>query len=311
VRRTPIVLSTLTLGAALVLGVPGSAQADPPNDFGNSCTAVIGPTNVTAVMTSKGAGNSLPITAPSTGVITKARFAFPAYPGTAPMIVKVLRSAGAANQFTVVAQSEAVNVPTGVNTFPVRVPVTAGDLLGMGGIGAAYCTTGDPTDVVALATGDVAPGGTATFTPVTSAGLSLVATIEPDADHDGYGDTTQDLCPLSATTHDACPTIKLASLASASGNRINVVVAASSPAKVSVSGLAKVNGKKVKLKGGSKAVELGSLAIFKVKVPAKIKAALGQLPPSRKITVTITVSATNVAGKVSTDTTKVKLPGTK
>jgi hypothetical protein len=311
VRRSPIVLLTLTLGAALVLGVPGSAQADPPNDFGNSCTAVAGPTNVTAVMTSKGAGNPLPITAPSTGVITKARFAFPAFPGTVPMIVKVLRSAGAANQFTVVAQSEPVNVSTGVNTLPVRVPVTAGDLLGMGGIGAAYCTTGDPTDVVALATGDVAPGGTATFTAVTSAGLSLVATIEPDADHDSYGDTTQDLCPQSATTHAACPTIKLASLASASGNRINVLVAAASPAKVSVSGLAKVNGKKVTLKGGSHTVEPGSLTTFKVKLPKALKSALAKLPASKKITVTLTSSATDVAGRVTTDTTKVKLPGTK
>ncbi len=29
--------------------------------------------------------------------------------------------------------------------------------------------------------------------------------LEPDADRDGYGDLTQDLCPSSATTHGSCP----------------------------------------------------------------------------------------------------------
>jgi hypothetical protein len=31
------------------------------------------------------------------------------------------------------------------------------------------------------------------------------ADVEPDADQDGYGDETQDLCPTSATTALPCP----------------------------------------------------------------------------------------------------------
>ena len=35
--------------------------------------------------------------------------------------------------------------------------------------------------------------------------LELEATVEPDADHDGFGDETQDLCPTNASTQAACP----------------------------------------------------------------------------------------------------------
>ena len=35
--------------------------------------------------------------------------------------------------------------------------------------------------------------------------VTIQYTIEPDADHDGYGDETQDLCPTDATTHGPCP----------------------------------------------------------------------------------------------------------
>ena len=39
--------------------------------------------------------------------------------------------------------------------------------------------------------------------------MNLQAVIEPDADGDGYGDQTQDLCPIDPTVHAACtkPTI--------------------------------------------------------------------------------------------------------
>lgn len=39
-----------------------------------------------------------------------------------------------------------------------------------------------------------------------NAELSLSAQLEPDADYDGYGDVTQDLCPNNAITQGVCPT---------------------------------------------------------------------------------------------------------
>jgi hypothetical protein len=212
-----------------------------------------------------------------------------------------------------VAQSPSITVPNTVSTQDVRLPVKAGDFLGLYGSGGTLiCGTPNAGDTAVTFAGDSAVGSSQVFSPP-NANLSIpvVATIEPDADGDGYGDISQDFCPQAASVQVACPAIKLDSLASASKGSITVVVASSSSAKVTVSGLAKVNGKKVKLKGGSKTVEPGSLTQFKVKLPAALKAALAKLPASKKITVTLTSSSTNVAGQTSTDKAKVKLPGTK
>lgn len=38
--------------------------------------------------------------------------------------------------------------------------------------------------------------------------LLVQATVEPDADHDGFGDETQDGCPSQKATHDACDRTK-------------------------------------------------------------------------------------------------------
>jgi hypothetical protein len=41
--------------------------------------------------------------------------------------------------------------------------------------------------------------------PETLVNISVV--LEPDADHDGFGDETQDQCPTNATTQGPCPTV--------------------------------------------------------------------------------------------------------
>lgn len=307
-RKLVALLSTLLIAGA-VASIPSPALAA-DSQFGNSCTATTGPVNVTGVMTTKGAGNPLPITAQANGVITKATLALPAI-GAASIVLKTMRATTTPNQYTVVGESVGFNVVTGTVGYPIRVPVKAGDLLGMSGAGVLMCATGDANDVVALIAGNSAVGSTLTYSPTTNRALSMVATVEPDADADGYGDTTQDLCPQSAAFQTACPVVKLDSLAAKSGSKINVYVAVSTSTNVAVTGVAKVNGKKVKLKGGTKAVEPGTLKPFKVKLPSALRSALAKLPPSKKITVTLTASSTDVAGRISTDTTKIKLPGTK
>jgi hypothetical protein len=312
-RRRTLALTTITFAGALLVSVPSPARAA-TGQFGNPCVAVNSSPNVTFVLTGLAPGSANPAAAPFAGVITKAAFNVPgAAPTPIPQTLKVMHPTGVADTYTVTAQSASLPVPNTLSSFDVRMPVAAGDLLGLaGGVnGTIYCSSANAADTVAGIAGDQALGSTATYTSTTGMSLPVVATVEPDGDGDGYGDVTQDLCPQNATFQVACPVIKLDSLASASGGKISLIVTSSTAAKVSVSGLAKVNGKKVKLKGGSKQLPAGSLTQFKVKVPAPLKAALAKLPPSKKITVTLTVSATNVAGTVSTDTTKVKLPGTK
>ncbi len=262
-------------------------------------------------MTSKSGLNPLPITAPSTGVMTKVTINVPAVPPVAT-VMKTVRPTGNLNEYRVISQSASFNVNTGNNTYDVRLPVTAGDLLGASSpLAVLMCTTASASDVVAAVAGDIQPGQAATFTPIPSRALVAVATVEPDADKDGYGDTTQDLCPQSAAFQTACPVIVLDSFAAPSGKSITMVVATNNNASVKVAGTAKVKGKTIKLKGGTKAVTPGVLARFKVKVPAALKAALAALPPGKTIKIKLTASATDLVGRVTTDKSSVKLHGTK
>ena len=310
-RKVTLAVTTTMLGATVALGVPTPAVAA-ATDFGNACVATAPLTNATVLMTGRSAGNPLPVTSPQTGVITQVKILLPGgVPDTYPMKAKVARPTGALNTYTVLAESAVLNVTGGANTFPVRVPITAGDLLGLGGSTAVICSTASAGDTAAFIAGDQTAGSTTAYSAGTSVALPLVATVEPDADKDGFGDETQDKCPQSAASQGVCPTVKVSSSASAAGNKIRLLVTTDISAPVSVTGKAKVGGKTIKLKGGTKTIQPGSITDFTVRLPKALKAALAKLPPSKKITVTLTASATDVVGRITTHTTKVKLPGTR
>lgn len=87
------------------------------------------------------------------------------------------------------------------DTFPARVTVKAGDRIGatvhLTG-NTAWKSAGVSGEVVAMVDGAAPPVG-ATLTPsdlfASADHMNLDVTIEPDADGDGFGDDTQDLCP--------------------------------------------------------------------------------------------------------------------
>jgi hypothetical protein len=95
--------------------------------------------------------------------------------------------------------------PSMVNTFPARIPVPEGALLGLHHSGTQACVTTAPGNLAAYAAydpdtapGPMAPSGSGAYL------TNITATIESDADGDGYGDVTQDQCPQSAQTQAAC-----------------------------------------------------------------------------------------------------------
>ena len=158
---------------------------------------------------------------------------------------------------------------------------------------------------------DVAPGATATFEAVAEPALPMVATVEPDADKDGYGDVTQDLCPQVASMQTACPVVVLDSYGVPQGTKILVIIRTSTQAQVQVTGSAKVNGKTVKLTSKAKTVSPGSFGKFKVKLPKALKDALAGLPSTKSIKVKLVATSTDTAGRIATDKSSVKLPGTR
>ena len=60
-----------------------------------------------------------------------------------------------------------------------------------------------------MASGPLQPdppiGSSVSFGTVGGFLLNLAATVEPDADHDGFGDETQDQCATDGTTQGPCP----------------------------------------------------------------------------------------------------------
>jgi hypothetical protein len=99
----------------------------------------------------------------------------------------------------------------GIHSYDSRLPIKAGERIGLD----SYTTTNDvnggglPVSYSAPGAGifDEYSSPTGNDPPNQSAAdyeLLLQAEIEPDVDHDGFGDETQDLCPTNAGTQSPC-----------------------------------------------------------------------------------------------------------
>jgi hypothetical protein len=147
---------------------------------------------------------------PGAGVITSVSYFANGVPGHIRLVflkpgavVGTYTSIGYTSPFTVTAST--------LNTFPVRTKVGAGVTLGLyvdtAGMGCGSSGFG-LTDSRASGVFDPVTGSD--FLPITSNNLQrldLAVTMEPDADNDGYGDVTQDLCPTSDLTHNSCDNV--------------------------------------------------------------------------------------------------------
>jgi Ca2+-binding RTX toxin-like protein len=102
--------------------------------------------------------------------------------------------------------SDEVGEPPVISTFPTRVPISAGDHIGV-----------DLTATSRVGVRDRAGAEAAIFVPPLGAGerreaqvvlddfeAVVNADVEPDADRDGFGDETQDQCSTDPTTQGLC-----------------------------------------------------------------------------------------------------------
>jgi len=146
------------------------------------------------------------------GVITSwSQLASPALTQSAKL--KLWRPTGAALTFRVVGASDLRALsPSVLNTFPTRIPVQSGDLVGLGwtapvGPSQVGCqfSTSSPGDQFGGHPGDTPTGGETSFGSGSNFRINVSATLEPDADNDGFGDETQDGCPTDNTAQGACP----------------------------------------------------------------------------------------------------------
>jgi hypothetical protein len=202
-RRVLFVASAVGLFAALAAASASTAGAavtvgstfTPVVDFGGAGTFI---------QSSSPVGDSYAV--PTNGVIT--RWSFEAASGTTPPLkLKVVRPAGG-DDFTTIGDSQ-LETPIGgmLNTWPTRISVQAGDAIGETYTNTTFSyrnASGYNTEETG-APADPPPGTTVTYEPNTNLQIDVSAVLEPDADHDGFGDETQDLCPTDASTQGPCP----------------------------------------------------------------------------------------------------------
>ena len=145
--------------------------------------------------------------APTAGVITS--WSYQASAGPVQIKLKVGRAAGA-NSFLIVGESAVqVAAASSLNTFPTRISVQAGDVIGItpvtNGLPCVRAMAGYSYSAYVMGA-DVPPGSTATFNPpAANVQLDVSARLEADADLDDFGDETQDQCPGTAGPQNGCP----------------------------------------------------------------------------------------------------------
>lgn len=316
--------SMAILAVVALLFTASSASA--ATEVGNNCTATSGSEGATFVQLAKAPGSPLPIEAPA-GVVTKWKVNSAVGTPVSQQLV-ILRKTGNPNEFLTVAESASVTIANGSNSFETRIPVQAGDRMGAapgspgGPVPAGlYCATGNAADSMGAFAVDPAVGSINTFPPNAGYQAAISAIVEPDADNDGYGDETQDKCPRSAAVQTtACPLITLSGLGKPKKGSAQILVSANSQSSVTVFGTVKVpkkgNGKKGKarniiMQGGVQSVSPGAIASYSLVFPPTLKSALTALPPSKSLSLAVTITTTDLAGQPSSTQLTLKLKGQK
>ncbi|HEU4945278.1 MAG TPA: hypothetical protein VFT10_08970 [Solirubrobacterales bacterium] len=251
-------------------------------------------------------------------------------PGLAPLPqrLEVYRVLNEEQDYRKEGESSTVTVGEGVNVFPTRIPVKSftGYLALYGPGGTFVC---DPAPQLAGGfEGAAATGETRRVSTTIGIGVPLTATVEEDRDEDGYGDETQDACPTDPALHASCPPVvapvTVRSKAEAKRKSILVRVGVSSEALIDVYGQVgwgfkpspklKTAGDKptrliIGLSGPKKTVLPGKRVPFRVPLPKAVLRRLGRLTPKESLTAKLTVSCTDLAGRIKNQRLDMVLKG--
>jgi len=219
-----LVAGVLTTGPAGPAGAerppvspPQPARAPAVTTLGQVGTGICGVTGPGAAAINTQAAGQPSYVAPNNGVLTSFSHLANGQAGTVQLIV--FADGPTAVQKIVATKSAKLPVATNrLNTFAVRVPIKAGQKLGIGfsatnmACATAADFAGDSTLVKASFDADTTTTFVADGT-LSSAGHTfrpnIAAVLEPDVDKDGYGDVTQDGCPQSAHVTVTCPDTRI------------------------------------------------------------------------------------------------------
>jgi hypothetical protein len=301
------------LGLTTAPGAPGAIEV------GDNCVANNSLANWTAVALTR-EGSTIPLAVPSAGVITVWKVNVGPEESLYQQRLRVYRETRVTPyEFTTVIESEAENVALGPNSFSTRIPVKAGDRLGLFGPVQTFLCDHETADTAARFEAAAPVGTTNTFSFENDIGVPVTAIVEPDADGDGYGDETQDGCPAAPTVQTSCPVVRLFRKAVVRKRAILVQARVTSEAKVQVFGqvswkVRQKDGSKNGLiaglsAGGPRDVAAGTTAIFRVPLTKPVKRRLGRLGPNEALRAKMTARVTDLGARVTDHRFQVTLKG--
>lgn len=307
---------------ALLLAAP-AASAAVSSEAGWGCTAGEVKSGWTLLATPQAGNPVSPLVKESPGVIVGWVVRVGPGLGSLPQQLGVFRPNGG-DQYTKVAESATETFPEGFTQYPARIPVQAGDLVGLHGpSGTFVCNAGVDA---ALFEGAVAVGETKSFKTEGGVKSPVSAVVESDADGDGYGDASQDDCPSSPLFQSECPIMEL-SIGEVEVKRRAILIAVGVNAEASVAATGEVRWTvppkapktarrsdvarrvKVGLSAPAQTVVPGTTAVLRVPLPRSVRKRLAQMRPRRSLQARIDVTGRNVVNYVGTQEVKVKLPG--
>jgi hypothetical protein len=206
----PFVLALALLGLALATAAPTQAATVGATVTPSASATCYGESSIQ--LRSPGMQYAVPFS----GVVTSWSYLAAGSPGQlALLVVKLIGEEHTAlpgypyNKAIVQEVGESASVtppPNLLSTFPTRIPVQAGDLIGLKPSSKGQCWAEHrPEYEMAFGTAP-GPGATANFSvrEDNETQVDVSARLEPDADGDGYGDETQDQCPANASTQGPC-----------------------------------------------------------------------------------------------------------
>ncbi len=324
--------AVVVVGMVLAIALTAVSAAGAATEVGDECVGNSNSGPFTMIPEAHASGGGLQLAAPTGGVVTEWKVNS-ALAETVPEFMAAFRPTGQAGTFQVIGESDQEDIKPGLNVFPTRIPVHAGDRFGPVPVGEespVFCATTDTGDRAWSFRGSVGVGSIHTYAAGVETRVPLVAVIEPDGDGDGYGDESQDKCPQSAAYQGPCPTITLEAFPVALKRSVLVLVSASETTQVQVFGQVswkprhrggalasktrKTNNHKsagitVGLLGDTQIVKPGEVARFNIKLPKTVKRQLRQVPSSKSLKGTITARTVDLASRVTDRVINIHLRG--
>jgi hypothetical protein len=179
-------------GAVTTIGSDLSSDKTVPYDYGGVSYTL-----------SQNALPGRPVSSPINGVVVRWRVRS----SSGLLTFRVLRPAGVSTATGAGSSSQVSVASMGVETFATRLPIQAGDRIGVD-LSSPGSSVGARTPAMAFIDNwapSLADGETRGVSGGSAGEILLNADLEPDGDGDGFGDETQDGCVGQAGPDGGCP----------------------------------------------------------------------------------------------------------